>query len=604
MWCIVSAADIPPAPASILKKKGSKAYRDAYYDAYHAPNPTGKEESQGLAPAPFFPDAAKKSSRKKQAKPEITPKFASEGFRVEKPSVQVKALALVSNKLSTSNAFSPAKQENVSDIASVSKNQALSNVSQYTLGTTKSQKKNWFSDNDKRCDEDWKEFKGNKSAFPDGPIYDTTCSEVGDGVIITPPPFRKAPTRDARELGLAKRGKSPAGIAAISKRKEKTRSELLKLPKDRESLKQKIEEEEQKLLKNLGEFHSRDARELGLAKKSKSVEPAGIAAISEQKRKIKSELFKPSKEARNNRNNNRNGDDWLIDEAFDNVVKAGKAVGKVAKATGKVAGKAIKEGFQATKKGIQGFNELSDEIVKNPMLVRMGQAHEAILHGMASKRRHALGSIAAVGANKRYVTAGGLVKQHGLVAHNNTTVAPQTATGLRVITKIVRRGNRDEVLYFLENGRQVTRNQARLIQEGILPPALENKASTTTEQAYSGNNTGSIMGKSAKSASGLVTRHNNGFGTTQTTTPRTIHQPKVASPSGLVTRTNNRFGNPVDDSQPNPVGVITKTATASGLVTRAKNGTGATKMSHNPVLNIAKIASPSRLMRRTHSGVV
>jgi hypothetical protein len=160
-----------------------------------------------------------------------------------------------------------------------------------------------FTDDDKRWDEHWKdhkEFKGNKSALLECPIYDTTFSEVGDGVIIPPPPFRKAPPRDARELGLAKKGKSPAGIAAISKRKEKTRSELLKLPKDRESLKQKIEEEEQKLLKNLGEFHSRDARELGLAKKSKSTEPAGIAAISEQKRKIKSELFKPSTRARHN----------------------------------------------------------------------------------------------------------------------------------------------------------------------------------------------------------------------------------------------------------------------------------------------------------------
>jgi hypothetical protein len=303
------------------------------------------------------------------------------------------------------------------------------------------------------------------------------------------------------------------------------------------------------------------------------------------------------------RNNNRNGDnDWLIDEAFDNVVK-------VAKATGKVAGKAIKEGFQATKKGIQGFNELSDEIVKNPMLVRMGQAHEATLHGMASKRRHALGSIAAVGANKRYVTAGGLVTQKGLVAHNNATIAPQTATRLRVVTKIVRRGNRDEVLYFLENGRQVTRNQARLIQEGIMPPALANNTSTTTEQVYSGNNNSHFENSNHKSASGLVTRHNSGLGSSQTT-GRTIHKTKTASPSGLVTRNHGGLGtdqsiaNPVGNSDHNPIGEITKTASPSGLVTRAKNGTGATKMSNTPVLNIAKIASPSRLARRTHSGVV
>jgi len=310
---------------------------------------------------------------------------------------------------------------------------------------------------------------------------------------------------------------------------------------------------------------SRDARNLGLAKKSKSTEPAGIAAISKQKRQMKSELFKPSTKAQNVDTN------YLIDKAFDELVHTGKGVVKAGKIAGKTAGKAVKEGLKATKAGLREFNEISEIVVQNPMLIRMGQAHEATLRGMASQRRHARGSIAAVGNNKRYVTAGSLVTQKGFVTHDNATVAPQTTTSLRVITKIVRRGNRDEVLYFLENGRQVTRNQARLIQEGILPPALENKASTTTEQAYSGNNAGSIMGKSAKSASGLVTRKNSGLGTTQTT-GRTLHKPKMASPSGLITG--------------------------------AKNGLGATQMSNNPVLNIAKIASPSRLARRTHSGVV
>jgi hypothetical protein len=263
-------------------------------------------------------------------------------------------------------------------------------------------------------------------------------------------------------------------------------------------------------------------------------EPTGIAAISEWKRNAKHQLAKkdsdkPSRKVRN-RNNNRNGDDWLIDAAFDQVVGAGKAIGKAAKATGKVAGKAAKTGFHATKTGIKAINEISDEVVKNPMLIRMGQTHEATLAGMASQRRHALNSIVATGANRKYLSAGSLVKQHGLGTTTTTSsVSPHTTTGAnRVITKIVRRGNKD---------------------------VQANTASTTVEQSYSRDNTGSIVGKSAKSASGLVTRQNNALGSNQTTTNPVLNKPKVASPSGLVTRHNSGLGanqsngNTVDDSE-------------------------------------------------------
>jgi hypothetical protein len=275
---------------------------------------------------------------------------------------------------------------------------------------------------------------------------------------------------------------------------------------------------------------SRDARELGLAKKSKSVEPAGIKAISKRKQEIKYELLnfnpiKPSKPARNN----RNGDDWLIDEAFEHVAKAGKAVVKAGKATGVIAGEATKAVFHATKKGIQGFNEISDEIVKNPMLKNMAAQHEATLAGMASQRRHARGSIVATG--KKSISSGSLVKQHGYVAHSNTqVVAPQTANRLRVTPKIVHRRNGDAVLYFLEDGRQVSRAQARLIQEGILPPALANKASTTIAQANLTYNTNQLDKKPEKSVSGLVTRNQS--------TNRTLNKSKVATASGLVRRTH------------------------------------------------------------------
>jgi hypothetical protein len=403
---------------------------------------------------------------------------------------------------------------------------------------------------------DWK--KGKKAVFDGANIQDASFSEITDESAK----FRKAPSKDARELGLAKKSKFP---------------------------------------------HESSSHE----------EPAGIAAISEWKRNAKQLLAKkePSKPSRKVRNRNiRNDPNWLIDEAFDKLVDTGKAVAKVGKVAGKTAGKAVKVGFHATKKGIQGFNEISDEIVKNPMLIRMGEVNEATLNGIASHRRHALNSIVATGANRKQVSAGSLVKQRGYVAHIYTSsVSPHTTTGInRVITKIVRRGNKDVVLYFLENGKQVTRKQAELIREGIMP-VQANTASTTVEQSYSMDNKGSIVGKSAKSAksaSGLVTRHNNGFGSNQTTNNPVLNKPKTASSSGLVTRNHSGVdtyqsnGNIVDDSEHNLIGKITRKTKASGIVTRNQGGLANNHSSRNPVLNITQIASPSRLMRPTNSGVV
>jgi hypothetical protein len=400
---------------------------------------------------------------------------------------------------------------------------------------------------------DWK--KGKKSAFPEGtPIYDANYREMNGEILDEKEPEPRL-VSDGFRIEKSTGKKASKKIKVTSGRKE---------------------------------------------------EPASIQAINIQKRKVKSELLKPSQKFRNN---NRNGDDWLIDAAFDQVVGAGKAIGKAAKATGKVAGIAVKEGFHATKKGIQGFNEISEEVVKNPMLVRMGQVHEANMRGMASHRRNALGSIAATGTNRRQLTAGSLVKQHGLVSHNNATITPQITNRLRVVTKIVHRGNRDEVVYFRENGRQITRNQARLIQEGILPPALSNNASSTIEQANNTFDAGTIT-KKPVSVSGLVTRHHGGLGSNQNVGNPVLNKTKIASPSGLVTRnniglgTNQSIANPVGDSEHNPIGEITKVTTASGLVTRNRRGLGSNQRSGNPVLNVAKIASPSRLMRSTHSGVV
>jgi hypothetical protein len=239
-------------PSTGLRKKTSI---EAYVDAYEKPNPDN-------GPSPIV-----------------------EGVIVPSPVLvkpSVKALAFVSQKLAANVAITPSQK--IANRVSQNQNQVLSanvakvaKVSSPTTTATPSnnqKRNNWFSD--------------------DVTIQDAKFTEVGDvddELYVTPskPAFRKVPSRDTRELGLA----------------------------------------------------------------SKSVGPAGIGVISEQKRMVKSEFLKPSNKARNNRNNNRNGDnDWLIDEAFEHVVKAGKFAGKAAAV-------AIKEGFHGAKTGISAINELS-----------------------------------------------------------------------------------------------------------------------------------------------------------------------------------------------------------------------------------------------------
>jgi len=164
------------------------------------------------------------------------------------------------------------------------------------------------------------------------------------------------------------------------------------------------------------------------------------------------------------------------------------------------------------------------------------------------------------------------------------------------------------ILYFLENGQQVTARQAQLIRDGLLNPFRANGSLTTTAKENLTYDSGTIT-KKPVSASELVTRKHGGLGTNQVDNP-VLNKTKTATPAGLVTinqsgvGTYQSNGNIVDDSEHTPIGEITRKTTASGIVTRAKNGLGATQMSNNPVLNITQIASPSRLMRSRHSGVV
>jgi hypothetical protein len=107
------------------------------------------------------------------------------------------------------------------------------------------------------------------------------------------------------------------------------------------------------------------------------------------------------------------------------------------------------------------------------------------------------------------MTPGSLITQRGLSYHQpNATVL--TTTGLN-----------------LEDGRQITSAQARLIHDGILLPALTNNDSTTTEKANMVYNINPLGFKMAKSVSGLVTRHNSGH---------TINKPRFATASKLINR--------------------------------------------------------------------
>jgi hypothetical protein len=138
--------------------------------------------------------------------------------------------------------------------------------------------------------------------------------------------------------------------------------------------------------KEFGKAPARDARNMGIAKKSKS-EPSSIAAISKSKERIKQSLIKrPDKQV-------------SATEAFDYVVDQFT-----------VKNKSLKEGQTEPKKnhslksnivrGIKDVNEVCEEIGKNPNLQRIKVQHEADLRHMASAGRRVRGSIIA-GNNRR-----------------------------------------------------------------------------------------------------------------------------------------------------------------------------------------------------------
>lgn len=148
-----------------------------------------------------------------------------------------------------------------------------------------------------------------------------------------------------------------------------------------------------------------------------------------------------------------------VDDAKD-VINAGKKAIPVVKTVAKA-------GFHGAKTGIRAFNELSDEIVKNPMLIKMGENNEATLREMGAHAALARGSIRATGlGNKRNMTAGSLIKQHSFGTTNNTaTFAGAGATNQYGITSRYEKGigGRAELHYYAGNTRITHQQVARVL---------------------------------------------------------------------------------------------------------------------------------------------
>ena len=257
----------------------------------------------------------------------------------------------------------------------------------------------------------------------------------------------------------------------------------------------------------------RDARDLGLAQKSRVPEPTDFAVISEGKRRVKSEIVRARPKPANVDTN------WLIDKAFDKLVDTAKVAGKV----GKVV---AKEGFHVTKTGIRAVNEICEEVSKNPNILRIKAQQEADMKHMRSARRRARNSIAA-GGNKRTRTAASLVTQHG-VTKTNTTNAVASSTSASnpygIVARYEKVNGRIELHYYY-NGYRITHEKiSRVLTKGQIKQ-LKNEAMSI------------IIGKPVQASTTPVQTNQmpnkpafNGG------THRTLNKPKAATRSGLVHR--------------------------------------------------------------------
>jgi hypothetical protein len=415
MCGIMSAVDIPP---SIMKKKSTEAYGG---------NPASGQALVDMSDLIKSNNVAANVSSILQRKSNVggyvdTTRHTIESQdngsgtkslsivkRAKVPSSQ--AVATVSKqKMTSTSIFHPARNEQVTDIVSCAKNQDIATVS--GKGRVSKNKQ--------------------KYPFGDTPIYNTTYHEMTDNILNE--------MESSSEYDMKKVSRKP--------------SEAPRKPSKEDNVVWTTGDED-------------TPWEFGKAQRTKSVEPADFAVISDAKTKVKQSLKK------------RPVQQVTAAETFDFLVDQfrGKPVNK--DQTQKVKKHSLKSHIVH---GMQDVNEICEEIGKIPNVQRIKAQPEADMRHMRSAGRRARNSIAAIG-NKRTLNAGSLVKQYGTTAYN-TGYSGSTSTSYGGIYCKYERGlgGRPEVHFYSSSGRRITHTQVAQ----VLPQKIINRLKQEAKKAILG----------------------------------------------------------------------------------------------------------------------
>jgi hypothetical protein len=265
------------------------------------------------------------------------------------------------------------------------------------------------------------------------------------------------------------------------------------------------------------------------------------------------QTIEPSKEKRENPI--KNAILWASDVSDPNAPSLRETAGIVArqaKQLGKkgvpVLKKAAEEGLHAAKWGVRAVGEVAEEFEKTTMARNMMAQAEAEMHHMRSAGKRARAGIALTGlGNKRNVTAGSLVTQHAFVGtHHHTATFANTVTSnpYGVVGRYERgMGGRVELHYYAGNqritheqaSRVLTPRQIQQVKQGAKYASLGQQHAQKDATSTTTANANTLVASRKKSVSGLITSGKSGFGTDQSTNP-VLNIPKIATPSGLVHR--------------------------------------------------------------------
>ena len=379
--------DIPPS----LKKRS-----EVYKNAYDEPNPVG--EGFPIVSGLFKTMRAIDTSRHtiETSADSNGNVITSIAKRPQVPSTQ--ALAVVSQKLSAANIYNPSKIETVGDIANISQNQYVANVSQNkSVRPSKKQ---------------------NKNPFGDTPIYDTSYREMTEEILS-----------EIESSGKYKVSKASRPPTEVPRKASKEANTVWITGEDTSR-------------PEFAKAQYNDARKLGLAQRSKSPEPSSISVISDSKQKIRESLKKrPAKQV-------------TASDAFDFLVNQFRVKDKPVK---KDQTPKVKHSLKSNIiRGIQDINQITEEISKNGNIQRIKQQQEADFAGLRVAHRHFKGSIAACANSKKGITAGSLVTQRTIGTRTNAQAVAPYPSQNQVIPKVIHRKGGDIVRYFLPNGREVS----------------------------------------------------------------------------------------------------------------------------------------------------